>query len=106
MVRALLEMRVHSGQEKQFVEAWREVARLAAAAPGNIRQALLRDPVQGSRFVICTDWTTIEDFRAFERSPGQDVTTAPLRRLRESASMSVFEVAAAFEGKSETVGPA
>jgi heme-degrading monooxygenase HmoA len=104
MVRALLEMRVHSGQEEEFVEAWREVARLAAAAPGNVRQALLRDPREVARFVICTDWITIEDFRAFERSQEQEVATAPLRRLRESASMSLFEIAAAFEGTSETVG--
>src|SRR5947209_8740360 len=105
MVRALLEMRVRSGQEEEFVEAWLEVARLAAAAAGNVRQALLRDPHDRSRFVICTDWITIEDFRAFERSPEQEVATAPLRRLRESASMSVLEVAAAFEGTSETVSP-
>ncbi len=98
MVRALLEMRVRAGQESAFVETWRGVARLAAAAPGNLRQALLRDPNDPDRFVVSTDWRSLQDFRAFERSPEQDAATAPLRQLRASASMSVFEVAAAFEG--------
>ena len=101
MVRALLEMRVRAGAEQEFERAWKAVARLAAQAPGNLRQALLRDPREPGRFVISTDWATAEDFRTFERSPEQEAATAPLRRLRESASMSVFEVAVAFEGTRE-----
>jgi len=52
--------------------------------------------------VVSTDWESLADFRSFERSPEQDVATAPLRALRESASMTVFEVAATFEGRVET----
>jgi heme-degrading monooxygenase HmoA len=101
VIRALLEMRVASGDEDVFVDAWKGVAKLAAAAPGNVRQALLRDESEPTRFVISSDWNSLADFRAFERSPAQDAATAPLRRLRLSASMSVFEVASAFEGPVE-----
>ena len=105
MIRALLEMRVAAGDEAAFVEAWKGVATLAAGAPGNVRQALLRDSREPTRFVISTDWRSIADFHAFERSPAQDAATAPLRRLRVSASMSVFEVASALEGHEEAVEP-
>jgi heme-degrading monooxygenase HmoA len=98
VVRALLEMRVRPGDEDAFIAAWAEVARLAALAPGNLRQMLLRDPGDGARFLVSTDWASIGSFQAFERSPGQEVATAPLRALRESASMSIFEVVTAFEG--------
>jgi heme oxygenase (mycobilin-producing) len=91
-------MRVRPGNEDAFIAAWAEVARLAARAPGNVRQMLLRDPADGARFAVSTDWASLGDFQAFERSPGQEIATAPLRAMRESASMSVFEVVTAFDG--------
>ena len=99
-------MRVKAGQEGAFEAAWLDVARHAAAAPGNLRQALLRDPRDPTRFVVSTDWTSLETFRSFERSPEQDRVTAPLRALRESAAMAVYEVVHRFEGGDEsTSGP-
>ena len=101
MVRALLEMKVRAGDESRFEAAWREVARVAAAAPGNLRQALLRDPDDTTRYLISTDWESLDAFRNFERSPAQDQLTAPLRALRVSAQMSLFEIRSIFDGTRE-----
>jgi heme-degrading monooxygenase HmoA len=92
MVRATLTVRVRSGGEAAFEQAWRRVAAEVRRAPGNLRQALLRDPQDARTLVITSDWTSASAFRAFERSAAQDELTAPLRRLRESASMSVHAV--------------
>jgi heme-degrading monooxygenase HmoA len=94
MVRATLTMKVQSGREEEFESAWREVAAATAKAPGNVRQTLLRSGQAASTFIITSDWATTEDFGRFERSPEQDDLTAPLRALRESASMQVDEVVA------------
>ena len=97
MIRAMLRMKVKPGREDEFVVAWRKVAAEAARAPGNLRQALLRDPNEGSVFYVSSDWRSRAEFGAFERSPEQDELTAPLRALREEASMTLFEIVESIE---------
>jgi len=98
MVRATLKMTVREGHEPAFEPAWRAIATEVRRAPGHLRQALTRDPGDPRVFVVTSDWETAEAFREFERSPQQDVLTAPLRTLRESASMTVHELVAHLEG--------
>lgn len=89
MVRATLHMTVREGCEREFEEAWREVA--AVAARDALRQSLLRDE-EPRTYVITSDWASLDAFRVFERSPEQDRLTARLRELRESARMQVNEI--------------
>ena len=92
-------MKVKAGREGDFERAWRKVADKVRLAPGNVRQTLLRDPQDLSSFVITSDWESRELFHQFERSPEQDVLTAPLRELRESARMTVHDVVVHLEGR-------
>jgi heme-degrading monooxygenase HmoA len=98
MVRATLSMKVKSGREAEFEQAWHAIAEAVRHVPGNLGQTLLRDPADASSFVITSDWASREDFVRFERSPEQDALTAPLRALRESARMIVQEVVAHYDG--------
>ncbi|MEA2478851.1 MAG: hypothetical protein QOJ07_773 [Thermoleophilaceae bacterium] len=98
MVRATLEMHVKPGRSGDFEEAWRKIAAEVRVAPGNIRQALLRDPQDPDSFVVTSDWESREAFSAFEKSPEQDDLTAPLRDLRESGRMTVHELVTHIEG--------
>ena len=100
MVRTTLTMKVKAGREADFEQAWRRIAERVRAAPGNVRQTLCRDPQDPSSFVITSDWESRERFHECERSPEQDVLTAPLRELRESARMSVHDVVVHLEGRS------
>jgi heme-degrading monooxygenase HmoA len=97
MLRATLYMKVKEGQSDAFEQAWRAVANRVRGTPGNLRQALLRDADDPSSFVITTDWDSREAFHKFERSPEQDELTAPLRAMRESARMTVYELVAHVE---------
>ena len=98
MVRATLSIRVKPGREADFERAWQSIAEQVRRAPGNRRQTLLRDPADVSSFVITSDWESRELFHRFERSNDQDVLTAPIRELRESARMSVHDVVVDIEG--------
>ncbi|MGF7236965.1 MAG: antibiotic biosynthesis monooxygenase family protein, partial [Frankia sp.] len=90
MIRATLHLRVRAGREPEFEAAWRRVAQATRRWPGNLRQALLRTADGG--YVITSDWVDRGAFGSFERSDEQDVLTAPIRALRESARMELTEV--------------
>lgn len=85
-------MKVKAGRGDDFERAWRQIAEEVKKAPGNIRQALTRDPDDPDSFVVTSDWESREAFGTFETSPEQDDLTAPLRELRESARMTVHEL--------------
>ncbi|WP_322758979.1 antibiotic biosynthesis monooxygenase family protein [Frankia sp. Cr2] len=96
MIRMTLRMRVLPDREQDFVAAWEKVALAASQATGNLRQSLLR---AGPReFVITSDWENRDAFHTFERSPEQDILTAPLRELRETAQMDVSDILIHLEG--------
>jgi heme-degrading monooxygenase HmoA len=97
MVRASLYMKVKAGRGEDFEEVWRQIAQEVKQAPGNMRQALTRDPEDADSFVVTSDWESREAFREFETSPEQDDLTAPLRDLRESARMTVHELVTHIE---------
>jgi heme-degrading monooxygenase HmoA len=92
MVRAILTMTVRPGSEREFERAWGRVADVARDAPGNRGQALLHDRREARTYLVVSDWDSAAAFAAFERSPEQDDLTAPLRALRETASMQVLDV--------------
>jgi heme-degrading monooxygenase HmoA len=99
MVRATLYMKVKDGRGSDFEREWRAIADEVRKVPGNIRQALSRDPEDGDSFVVTSDWRTREEFGEFERSPEQDDLTAPIRELRESARMTVQDLIFQIEGE-------
>jgi len=98
MVRATLYVTVKPGREDEFIEVWRGIAKHVQAAPGNLRQTLLRDTDDPRSFAVMSDWNSREAFTAFERSPEQDELTAPVRDLRESGRMTVHDLLIDVEG--------
>ncbi len=98
MVRVTLQMKVKPGRGADFERVWRAIAEEVRGAPGNLRQALTRDPEDPDSFTVTSDWTSREAFGAFERSQEQDELTAPLRDLRASANMTVHELVVHIDG--------
>jgi quinol monooxygenase YgiN len=62
MVRATLRLRVRPGREPELERVWRAIAGEVRHAPGNLRQALLRDPAEPGTFVITSDWESAAAF--------------------------------------------
>jgi heme-degrading monooxygenase HmoA len=92
-------MTVKEGRGPEFERAWSAIAEVVRSTPGNLRQTLARDPADPDTFVLTSDWSTRERFSEFERSPEQDELTAPLRDLRSSASMTVYDLVIDIEGE-------
>ena len=96
-VRATLTMTVRPGDSPAFERAWSAVAGWARSQQGCLRQALCRLAAAEPTYVITSDWADLMAFRAFEGSSEQDVATAELRRLRQSARMEVLALVAHVE---------
>lgn len=92
MIRAILHMKVRPGAEEEFVRAFSAIAETVRDHPGSVRQTLVRDPEDPRSFVVMTDWVSRDAFTGFEQSAAQDELTAPLRALRESSRMAVYDV--------------
>jgi heme-degrading monooxygenase HmoA len=91
-------MKVRPGAADEFMRVFSAVAEKVRSDPGSVRQTLLRDPDNPNSFIVMTDWISREAFTRFERSTAQDELTAPLRALRESASMAVYDLIYSLEG--------
>jgi heme-degrading monooxygenase HmoA len=91
-------MKVKDGRGDDFEREWRAIAEEVRKVPGNVGQALSRDPEDRDSFVVTSDWVTREAFGHFERSQEQDDLTAPLRELRASARMTVHDLVYRIEG--------
>ncbi|WP_306212590.1 antibiotic biosynthesis monooxygenase family protein [Actinoplanes sp. RD1] len=79
--------------------AYHRISRELAGTPGLIRNELLRDTTDGSRFVVMSEWESLELFRNWERGAAHKGTTAPLRPLQDGsrgAAFGIYEVAAAY----------
>jgi quinol monooxygenase YgiN len=99
VVRAVLFVTVKHGRGDELVRVWQTIAGAVRATPGCVRQTLVREPGESASFAIMSDWTSREAFGRFERSPEQDELTAPIRALRESARMVVYDLIVNVEGE-------
>jgi heme-degrading monooxygenase HmoA len=97
MIRATLTMKVKAGRERDFEQAWKVIAERTRLTSGNLRQTLLCDPEDPTLFVIASDWESREAFGRFERSEEQAFLTAPLRELRESVKMTIYNLVTHLE---------
>lgn len=92
MIRAVLRMEIRPEDNAEFERVWRAVAGAVSEHWGVLQQTLVRDGEGENAYLVISDWPNSEEFRLFERSEEQDRLTAPLRKLRSSASLSVYEV--------------
>jgi heme-degrading monooxygenase HmoA len=86
----LLQIEVAAGRADEFEELWRAHSTHVNALPDNHGQALLRRTDNPCGFVILTDWTDEDSFRAFERSAPQQEYLKKLWPLRVGGSMALL----------------
>jgi len=82
--RVVLAVDIKPGEEQSFEQEFEDVARRVRETPGMRRQVLCRDRAAPSRYLIMSDWSSVEDFHLFEVSPEQDEATAPVRAHRST----------------------
>jgi heme-degrading monooxygenase HmoA len=99
LVKTVLSMVVRPGCESDFEKVWAAAARSISECPGNLEQTLTRVENEQRRYVIISDWLSLDALRAFESSEERRKLSAALEPLRESATKSVLAVVANFSGR-------
>jgi heme-degrading monooxygenase HmoA len=92
--RVMVFARVAEGDAEQFEKAFAAVRARVTGTPGHIRDELLRDAEDPTRYILLSEWESEEQFRAWEDLPIHHEMTAPMhpywrpveRRIHSSAT--------------------
>jgi len=82
-------------------QAYHTISRELAGTPGLRRNALLELVDSPGRFVVLSEWASLDEFRAWETGPDHRQVTAPLRPHQDrsaAAWFGVYHVAATYDG--------
>jgi heme-degrading monooxygenase HmoA len=70
----------------RFLEAYEQIRReVAQGVPGHLIDQVCQSPENPDEWLITSEWRTIDDFRAWERSPDHRTLAAPLRECIATA---------------------
>ena len=70
---------IREGEEDKFIEAYKGVTAKVKGTPGHIRDELLRQDGEQSKFILLSEWESKEKFLAWEDAPIHMQTTTPMR---------------------------
>jgi heme-degrading monooxygenase HmoA len=82
-------------------DAYHRISRDLAGTPGLLRNALLEHVDTGDRFVVFSEWESLNAFRDWEATAEHRMVTAPLRPYHDrsmSGGYGVYRVAAEYAG--------
>jgi heme-degrading monooxygenase HmoA len=89
----ILVVRVKDGLEGEFLHRYDLLQRrIGEGLEGHIVHRLCRDLAEPSRWVITSEWESLEASQAWERSEEHRLLTLPLRECWGEAERSSYEV--------------
>jgi len=91
-VRVLLWHRAPAEGDEPVLAAYHAISLRLRGTPGLLANELLRDPSAKDRYVVISEWETMDAFRAWEQGPQHKGTTEPLRPFRDRDLAQPFEI--------------
>ncbi|MFI8089640.1 antibiotic biosynthesis monooxygenase family protein [Streptomyces sp. NPDC086080] len=90
--RVLLTVQVRTGMEADFERVWAEGSKEVTAQPANLGHTLARSAREESVYYVVSDWTDMESFLAFERSPEHIAHREKLHPYRVGGSLAMMRL--------------
>jgi heme-degrading monooxygenase HmoA len=85
---------VQEGCEAAFEAAYAAVTAAVKGTPGHVRDELLRERTRPGRYVLLSEWESVEAFRAWEDAPIHRELTTPMRPYWAGrVERTIFDVA-------------
>lgn len=97
--RVMLYCRVPDGDVTGIEQAYHRISADLAGTAGLVRNELLRDLLDPDRFVVLSEWESLEAFREWEQGSAHRGTTAPMRPFQDTSRgipFGLYEVCAAY----------
>lgn len=92
--RILFMMSVAEEKREDFLAAYEKVRFNVAATPGHIRDQICRSPDSPEKWLIVSEWTSTEDFFAWEKSEEHKELVRPMRECYSDPEFRSFTVVA------------
>lgn len=96
--RFTLAVRLKPGREEDLTRAYAALRERVTAAEGLIDHQLCQSLDDPERWLITSEWKSLEASSAWDRSPAHDELTAPLRDCWQSAEATKYVVRVGDEG--------
>jgi heme-degrading monooxygenase HmoA len=97
-VRLVVDVRIKPGTRDDLVRAYGALRERAASAPGLISHQLCEASDDPERWLVTSEWETIEHSTAWDRSDDHRRLLAPMRQCFAQASRAAFEVRHGADG--------
>jgi heme oxygenase (mycobilin-producing) len=78
MIRVVVHFQAPAGAEAAVERAYHEVSAALSGTPGLLGNTLQRDADRPGRFLVVSDWESLEAYEAWVRGPLHKAQTAPL----------------------------
>jgi heme-degrading monooxygenase HmoA len=99
--RVLIFYRAPASDPEAVERAYHDISPQMKGTPGLRRNELLRDVTEPDRYVVCSEWESLEAFQAWESGPDHRGRTSPLRPFQDRDGdrrhYGIYQVAAAYE---------
>lgn len=92
--RILFMMTVADDRREEFLAAYEKVRFSVAATPGHIRDQICQSPQDPHKWLIASEWTSTEEFFAWEKSEEHKELVRPMRECYSDPEFRSFTVVA------------
>jgi heme-degrading monooxygenase HmoA len=91
-VRLIVDVRIKPGSRDALLSAYAALRQRAAQEPGLIGHQLCESSDDGARWLVISEWESLESSNAWDASEDHARLLAPLRACFEQASRASFQV--------------
>jgi heme-degrading monooxygenase HmoA len=91
-VRLVVDVRVEDGTEGELTRAYSELVARAVEEPGLIAHQLCQSVDEPDRWLVISEWRSLEESMAWDRSEVHGRLLAPMRACFAHATRAAFEV--------------
>jgi quercetin dioxygenase-like cupin family protein/heme-degrading monooxygenase HmoA len=96
--RIMFSMRVAEEKRADFLAAYEKVRHSVANTPGHIRDQICQSPDDPAQWMITSEWTSVADFFAWEKSEEHKDLVRPMRACYTDPEFRSFAVVAETAG--------
>ncbi|MCP2167491.1 antibiotic biosynthesis monooxygenase family protein [Goodfellowiella coeruleoviolacea] len=105
--RVVFLIRVPRARTEDFLRAYEQIRyEVAEGVPGHLVDQVCQSPADPEQWLITSEWRTLADFEAWERSPGHRELARPMRDCMTEARSLRFVVRQQTTARPATHDPA